>query len=489
MKDRFRQEIIKEFARAGDGTADLRKAAYMRLRKAIARKAVRPDGTMDEARLRLWMGAFEEACREVEDDYQGPDLSDLEGDNRVRSTLSGLSAIAASAVVIGTAIDFFSVILNDALGLSAMAVYMLAGLASAAVLAVMMRIPSLASLAGGMRTAFRAAVAIALVGGIALGLTFTSPEARERGLIAALVPGAAEAQDNLLGRLERTAQETAEATKRIEEKVATLKKETSDDPCKELVNLGYACNSDSLDRALHDGNARVVRLYMESGQPVPSQTMMAFLSPPFGLPEPLLAELGDILLSGPEAVDRKVCLSKDVVAFWRQENFLLDPATPPVLLEFFNKLCGKEALRAEYAKKRETLEARQNGYEAAMTEFGKAVETCASTIVNKHQAAIAGADEFNAGNLLETAWNDGFELALKSGAQGELGMFMIDALTAQRVSNMETINALRFEGVDLRQRLPDFARGGCEFGMTKPAKPLPEEFERVDKILAVIDAH
>ena len=343
MREKFEGYIRAEFAKTGDESADLRNAAYQRLRNAIVKKAQRPDGTVDASALKRWMSEFEAACAGIEDDYSEPDLSGLGSPDTVNSGLAGLLGIAGAATAIGSGIDFFSVVLNDALGLSAMAVYMLAGIGCGAASLILSRLSSFASFSSVLRTGFQASVAIACVGAVALGLTFTSPEARERGLIAAFFPGAAEAQDTLLGRLEKTALETVETTKRIEEKVSTLKKETSDDPCKELVNLGYACNLDSIHRAVLEGNARVVGLYLDAGETIPAETIAWLLMKPYSLHEDAVEQTVAELLAEKDQIDRRICTQEQVnlaIRVWKRSEFLADREVPDSLRSFYRGLCA-----------------------------------------------------------------------------------------------------------------------------------------------------
>ena len=494
METYFRDLIQKELAKVPEANAAVRKMLYGKIRDAVLRKATKPDGVLDKAAAEKWTAGLDQAIAKIEEQYSEPDLSSLDSHlekDAGRINTSGLLGMAGAVGAIGAALDFSSVFVDDVLGLSAMAAYMLAGFAGAAATSLFLRFGMFSEHSTGLRHGLRASVAVALVGALALGATMLSPEARERGLIAALVPGAAAVQDNLLGRPEKTAQETAETTKRIEEKVATLKKETSDDPCKELVNLGYACSLDSIHRAVLEGNGRVVGLYLQGGQSIPAETIAWFLHPPFKMPPDAEKSVTDELLVHGDQVSHDVC-EKDSVNLgsrvWYQEEFLLNNEVPVGLRDFFVGFCKKETLLARYESRLAELERQRDGLAASQGEWEKSIEKCSAAITDKHRNAMDTADDFQASTLLENAWAEGFALARDLAGLGELSMAMVTVVTDEKTGVSLSINSLSFNGVNLRTKLADYAKRGCTFGMGKPEAPADFKFENVRKILALLKA-
>lgn len=483
------EQILRKELKKLDAVDELaRRALYDRVRQALRGKALRPDGAIDQDKARRLSEAMDNAERAIEAEYSDIDLSPLDQAEAVKIGVTGLLGLASAAAALAAGMDFFSLVLNDVLGLSTMAVYMLAGLAGLVLTAGLARVPAFAEYRKRLTDGFRAAAAVALVGASAFGATMLSPEARERGLIAAFIPGAAQTQDDLLGRLELSAQETADGVRRIEEKVSVLKKETSDDPCKELANLRSACDLESIHTAVIEGNARVVSLYLQAGLPVPAETIGWFLTKPFDLPESAATDVAERLLAAARQIDRKVCGKEALnlgLRVWQRDNFLLDSSVPPNLRAFYVDLCGRESLRATYEAQRAALDAAGEGYDARVAATMEALEDCATQVFDKHAAAMEGAGS-EAEKILEQAWNDGFDNAWNSGGRGEMTAAMVDDLIDERLKVNASIRHLVFESADLRRHLADFALGGCDYGMAKPVKPQVEDYARIERILAAL---
>lgn len=100
---------------------------------------------------------------------------------------------------------------------------------------------------------------------------FVTESAPAGGWVASQVPALGNLQQQL-GVVDARTEEISETTKSIkkdtEEIKATLegvKKESSDDPRKELANIGVAWSTGSFVDALKTGDARVVRLFLSGG--------------------------------------------------------------------------------------------------------------------------------------------------------------------------------------------------------------------------------
>jgi hypothetical protein len=104
--------------------------------------------------------------------------------------------------------------------------------------------------------------------------------AEANGVIAEIVPGASKVQNALLaslGRIERNTQRTAEGVDKLGRSVDTLKKETSDNPRKELQNLGIPWTSDEYVGVIMRCDMLGIRLFRESGMKMPVQYAQAIL--------------------------------------------------------------------------------------------------------------------------------------------------------------------------------------------------------------------
>ena len=100
------------------------------------------------------------------------------------------------------------------------------------------------------------------------GFQILVPSGKDKGAISATVPGADLMQEKLFalfGRIESNTRETKEGIGRLEQSTREIKKETSDDPAKELANLGITNKPNGLKDAFRDGNGRIVSLLIQSG--------------------------------------------------------------------------------------------------------------------------------------------------------------------------------------------------------------------------------
>lgn len=95
------------------------------------------------------------------------------------------------------------------------------------------------------------------VGQVVAGRNKTPEDMNAQGFYAKLVPTIASVQKSL-GGVERDIGDIKETLKKV-------KLETSDDPRKELANLGVAWSGDNYLRAVKDGDERTVRLFLAGG--------------------------------------------------------------------------------------------------------------------------------------------------------------------------------------------------------------------------------
>lgn len=112
------------------------------------------------------------------------------------------------------------------------------------------------------------AAVVLVVSGALRGAEIFVPGANANGVTAQIVPGASALQDALLGslsRVESKLKDTAEGIDRLEKTTRELKKETSEDPDKELFNRGITNKPAGLKDAFRDGNGQTVSLLIKSG--------------------------------------------------------------------------------------------------------------------------------------------------------------------------------------------------------------------------------
>ncbi|MEM1151603.1 MAG: hypothetical protein AAGI03_13780, partial [Pseudomonadota bacterium] len=133
---------------------------------------------------------------------------------------------------------------------------------------------------------------LAVVSGGLIYLQSTSPGAPERGILASNVDGIAGVQDQLFGLSEQVARIEA-TTDRIDARTETIdqttretrdivegvKRETSEDPRKEIDNIGREWNQQAFQIAVNERDLRAVELYLEGGMRMNGTTMKFYLKP------------------------------------------------------------------------------------------------------------------------------------------------------------------------------------------------------------------
>lgn len=126
-------------------------------------------------------------------------------------------------------------------------------------------------------------VGVVLLGGVWVLQQFAPPAAAggtagTQGAFASLFPAVNRMQQSLLG--------VESKLDRISEQMESVKRETSDDPRKELANLGVPWSGENFLNAVREGDERLARLFLEGGmQPVTAQSQ--------GRPLPVMLALNE----------------------------------------------------------------------------------------------------------------------------------------------------------------------------------------------------
>ncbi|ABD08831.1 hypothetical protein RPB_4139 [Rhodopseudomonas palustris HaA2] len=170
-----------------------------------------------------------------------------------------------------------------------------------------------------------------------------------QGVVAEIVPGASQIQNALLARLSRiesNTRDTAEGVDKLNKGVATLKRETSADPRKELQNLGKNFNEQDFLQTMAMCDIRAVRLYKQAEMPVPRYKALEVLV----LPENVACL--DIYKADFVAIGPDICFTSDYYysfrSMMRPVDWLQSGFKIPERKKFIEGVCGEARLREAY---------------------------------------------------------------------------------------------------------------------------------------------
>jgi hypothetical protein len=311
--DAFEQNLRKTILDHRLETAEQRRRLYEAFAARLAQGAQRPDGSVDTAKLERWTASLKAAQAAIEADHIPlPDPAD-EPAPAAPAPAAASSADAAPATAatpptrFGRLVDrirhHWPILTTISTGLTTIAEFLkplgeftapLLGLGVAATVAglVARRIASVrefgdAAVAGG------AFVAIAAAAMLAIRAFVPDAEARSEGVLA-VIPGLQELQSSLLhvgarvdeiaadtrrtadataqvaaeaGRTADTTAQVAAEAGRIAKAVEVAKREVSEDPAKELANLGINPIgwADAWIQSLKRGDTRILGLLDKAG--------------------------------------------------------------------------------------------------------------------------------------------------------------------------------------------------------------------------------
>ncbi len=103
-----------------------------------------------------------------------------------------------------------------------------------------------------------------VLGVVLIGFQNGSEETKKSGLIASNVRAFSDLQKSL-GLVEKKLGKIVKSTASIDRKMDNVKKETSDNPRKELANMGISWNGESFVDAASQGNLKVLELFYKGG--------------------------------------------------------------------------------------------------------------------------------------------------------------------------------------------------------------------------------
>lgn len=178
-------------------------------------------------------------------------------------------------------------------------------------------------------------------------------QARQSGVIAALFPPVAEAQDGLLGELAAIKADTAETSKDVK-KLVTFAEEDRQSPSGQLQRLGIDLTNENFRDAFDRADTRVLSLFLEAGWPVKSYyphrllegRALAFDQVGWN------ADVAQLFLTHKDQIDPGIC---QPVHSWHAESagigrysvpdqFFERVTAIPQAPAFYGNLCGREKL-------------------------------------------------------------------------------------------------------------------------------------------------
>jgi len=193
------------------------------------------------------------------------------------------------------------------------------------------------------------AALIGLVSAFLLYYQSIYPEVADNGLIASKIPAATELQ--VLIGISNDISDIKKYKIKIAENIPKMKKEISEDPQKELSNLGVLWSHENFMEALRTGNARVVGLFLRSGL-LPQARVLRLVASAFPSSDPnrprtsfYTPEIAS-LLSQPNLFD-------PVAACVMDAEFLFEALSHPERGRFLRQVCSVAPVIARAKAERE----------------------------------------------------------------------------------------------------------------------------------------
>ena len=256
---------------------------------------------------------------------------------------------------------------------------------------------------------------LTVVSGALVLMQTQSPETRERGLIATEVGpiGALQAQilnlqsdvrriGETTDRIEATTNTIDERTEVIDattrdtnETVKGLKKETSDDPRKELANMGIDWGADPFRISIGEHDARAVRLFVDGGMKLSGARARGWLMPYYLYDDDFSPEIADILLDAKAIESDSLCIDQ----FGGLDVYRLDSRLSHLdaRRKVLRAVCAKPEVRAQVDQLIRTEQDRLDQAAAANANREQAVRTCISDFkaANPLEATLDEAARFS----------------------------------------------------------------------------------------------
>ena len=306
---------------------------------------------------------------------------------QARPTLLGAAGQAVSVCgIVGVVSD-----LAQPIGPAALYVFILALLGLAIILGIGLfsHKPSQIRL-----TALMVFSLLTLVSGSLAWMQMQTPETQERGVLASGIEPLAILQGQLLGiqqgidRIDQTTTRIEATTNTIDERTETIdtttretfeavkgvKKETSDDPRKELANMGIDWGADPFRTSIGEHDARAVRLFVEGGMKLNGGRARGWLMPYYLFDDDFSPEIADILLGANAIEGDGLCVSQ----FGNLDVYKLDSRLPNLdaRRKVLRSVCATPAVRAQIAQMISEEESRLREAEAINANREQAVRQC-----------------------------------------------------------------------------------------------------------------
>ncbi len=384
-----------------------------------------------------------------------------------------LALIAPVAGAIAGVLDFMKPLTESVFGLNGIGAYFWAGVIGAPLCLYLKRLGHFTPWREKLGLASSVCAVMAVMGSYPVIGGWISPAIDQKGVIAAHLPSAASAQQLMLEKIGIDTREIAATTKRIEDKVGMLKRETSEDPRKELTNLGIPWSGDGFWQALGSGDKRVIGLFMKAGYRIDPQTTVMFVQRWFD------PDLAKIMAAHKVQFDQEVCTEDSrpdpfqPYRMYLQSQFLTDGLNTPEKKAFFYSICDPAALRAKYQRKL--------GDDAAAARAA----ACIARVKQRHSPAAAAARNIDF-KPLEAVWKEAF---VESGdGQGRPLAWGPQAEAAWKNKHQQLSNlALMMSGrVNQPILLDSVAKSACDLAYANSERVSGTDRADVQKILAVL---
>lgn len=457
MKEKFIELLAREIGKLPADTVSSREGVYARVRAIIEQQAQRSDGTRDDF-------VFENLRRDL-----NASIAYIERTKKSKDAI--LFYLAAVAGVVSVC-DFLKPVINDSTGVDITLVYFGAGLVLTVGLLYAHRfVPDYALQFRRLSyvTAFMALLGgLFFLGNAALG-------GGNSGFIAKGVPGAERAQNALLG-VERKLDE-------IHSTVGTLKKETSDDPRKELANMGIAWTPEALSNALLGRDERAVKLFLRGGHRVEAHQLATFLETRFD------SNIAALLRTHKSLVDQTIC-EKDAVPLpaspgsaWKQADFIRSSAREVEKKQLYFVICNPQTVRTRYEAKANELRNAISGYTAAIAKRNEHYRTCVGELETKHFSKARGLRRSEAMAAAADVYVEARRRPLPKVLPPEFERKFESTMRNHAIFDLATRPGLTGEGM-----FAHVMEMGCQDAYEKPAPKDPSELQSIQAILDLIPA-
>lgn len=384
-----------------------------------------------------------------------------------------LALIAPVAGAIAGVLDFMKPLTESVFGLSGIGAYFWAGVIGAPLCLYLQRLSHFAPWRENLGLTSRVCAVMALMGSYPVIGGWISPAIDQKGAIAAHLPSAANAQQLLLEKIGIDTGEIAATTKRIEDKVGLLKRETSEDPRKELTNLGIPWSGDGFWQALGGGDKHAIGLFMKAGYRIGPQTTVMFVQQWFNL------DIARIMAAYKDQFDQEVCTEDSRAdpfqpyGMYLQAQFLTDALDTPEKKAFFYSICDPAALRAKYQRKL--------GDDAAAARAA----ACTARLKQRHSPAAAAARDIDF-KPLEAVWKEAFVASGDGQVQPLAWGAQAEAAWKKQQQQLSNLALMMPGGVTQPILLDSVAKSACDLAYANSERVGDGERADVQKILAVL---